>query len=132
MTDAFLHPFRPRPATGAADREPARRRDFCVAGPLEGRRGGALPTPLRIHDLSVRGCLIECYYDIPVGRRISLQIELPAEGWITVDAEALYLRNNIGVAVRFVGLSGANQSRIERSIERLTLEQARSQWLSGR
>jgi hypothetical protein len=119
MSDAFASPFRPRPAAGAASREPARRRDLCVAGPLEGRYGGALPTPLRIHDLSVRGCLIECYYDIPSGQRIALQIELPAEGWITVDAEALFLRNNVGVAVRFVGLNGANRARIERTLERL-------------
>ena len=126
MTDAFVPPLRPLPDFGPSDRQITRRVEVRVAGPFEGRRMGALPTPLRIHDLSVGGCLIECYYDVAVGRRFTLQIELPSEGWITLDAETLYLRDNFGFAVRFIELSDPNRGRIERTIERLLIERARS------
>ena len=134
MTDAFVPPHRPRREYGASDRQVSRRSELRVAGPFEGRRIGALPTPLRIHDLSAGGCLIECYYDVAIGKRISLQIELPAEGWITLEAETLYLRDNFGFAVRFIGLSGSNRARIERTIERVLVERARSDggWTLGK
>ena len=118
MTDAFVPPHRPRPEFGGSDRQASRRCELRVAGPFEARRVGPLPTPLRIHDLSAGGCLVECYYDVASGRRITLQIDLPGEGWITVEAETLYLRDNFGFAVRFVELSDANRGRIERTIER--------------
>jgi hypothetical protein len=54
-----------------------------------------------------------------------VQLELPGEGWITVDAETLHLRENFGFAVRFVELSDANRARIARTIERLLVERAR-------
>src|SRR5262245_1972130 len=89
MTDAFVPPIRPHPEFGASDRQISRRAERRVAGPFEGRRHGPLPTPLRIHDLSIGGCLIECYYDVAIGRRLTLQIELPSEGWITLEAETV-------------------------------------------
>jgi hypothetical protein len=125
MTDAFVPPGRPWLQYGASDRQATRRSDLRVMGPFEGRRVGPLPTPLRIHDLSAGGCLVECYYDVAVGRRVSLQIELPGEGWITIDAETVYLRDSFGFAVRFVDMSPANRGRIERTIERLVVERTR-------
>ncbi|HEY9463469.1 MAG TPA: PilZ domain-containing protein, partial [Vicinamibacterales bacterium] len=108
MTDAFMPPRRPRPQLGGSDRQASRRSTFRVAGPFEARRVGPLPTPLRVHDLSTGGCLVECYYDVASGRRITLQIDLPGEGWITVEAETLYPRENFGFAVRFLELSDGN------------------------
>ena len=125
MTDAFVPPHRPRAEFGNSDRQITRRSEPRVAGPFDARRVGPLPTPLRIHDLSPSGCLVECYYDVAIGRRIALQIDLPGEGWISVDVETLYLRDNFGFAVRFVELSDANRARIERTIERLLVERAR-------
>jgi hypothetical protein len=125
MTDAFVPPHRPRAEFGASDRQASRRCELRVAGPFDARRVGPLPTPLRIHNLSAGGCLVECCYDVAVGRRIALQIDLPGEGWITVDAETLYLRDNVGFVVRFVELSDANRGRIERTIERLVVERSR-------
>ena len=122
MTDAFAPR---RPEFGGSDRQ-ASRRELRVAGPFEARRVGPLPTPLRIHDLSTGGCLVECYYDVASGRRITLQIDLPGEGWITVEAETLHLRDNFGFAVRFAELSDANRGRIERTIERLLVNRSRS------
>jgi hypothetical protein len=134
MTDAFVPPRRPRSEFGGSDRQASRRGDRRVSGPFEARRVGPLPTPLRVHDLSTGGCLVECYYDLASGRRITLQIDLPGEGWITVEAETLYLRENFGFAVRFSELSDANRGRIERTIERLLVERsssARGAWTFG-
>src|SRR5262245_33936169 len=119
MTDASVPPRRPRPEFGGSDRQPSRRSSLRVAGPFEARRVGPLPTPLRVHDMSSDGCLVECYYDVVSGRRITLQIDLPGEGWITVEAETVYLRENFGFAVRFIELSDGNRGRIDRTIERL-------------
>ena len=124
MTDAFSPKRRPW-QFGGSDRQVTRRNELRVAGPFTGRRVGPLPTPVHIHDLSLSGCLVECYYDVAVGRRITVQIELPGEGWITVDAETLHLRENFGFAVRFVELSDANRGRIARTIERLLVERSR-------
>jgi hypothetical protein len=126
MTDAFVPPRRPRPEFDESDRQASRRSSLRVAGPFEARRVGPLPTPLRVHDLSAGGCLVECYYDLASGRRITLQIDLPGEGWITVEAETLYLRENFGFAVRFMALSDGNRGRIERTVERLLVERSRS------
>jgi len=125
MTDAFVPPIRPSPDYGGSDRQVSRRAEVRVAGPFPGRRVGPLPTPLRVHDLSLGGCLVECYYDVAIGRRITIQIELPNEGWITVDAETIYMRDNFGFAVRFVAMNEANRARIERTIERLLVERSR-------
>lgn len=121
-----LVPPRPCPEFGGSDRQASRRCELRVAGPFEARRVGPLPTPLRIHDLSAGGCLVECYYDVASGRRITLQIDLPGEGWITVEAETLHPRDNVGFAVRFAELSDANRRRIERTIERLLVDRSRS------
>jgi hypothetical protein len=126
MTDAFVPPPRARFEFGGSDRQPSRRSSLRIAGPFEARRVGPLPTPLRVHDLSVGGCLVECYYDLASGRRITLQIDLPGEGWITVEAETVYVREDFGFAVRFIELSDANRGRIDRTIERLVVERSRS------
>lgn len=88
-------------------------------GPFEGRRLGALTVPLRIHDLSVGGCLIEAHYDQPVGRRIRLEIELPWEGWLKFEGETLYTRPDFGFAVKFVNQDEETRARLERVIARL-------------
>jgi hypothetical protein len=133
-TDALVPPRRPRPEFGNSDRQASRRAELRVAGPFDGRRVGPLPTPLRVHDLSAGGCLIECYYDVAIGRRITLQIDLPGEGWVTLEAETLYLRDNVGFAVRFVDLTDSNRRRIERTSERLLVERAngrKGEWAFG-
>ena len=96
----------------------SRRRHARVPGPFEGRRGGLLPVSIRIHDLSVGGCLIESFHEQAVGRRMKIEIELPQEGWVTLQAEALYLRPDYGFAVRFVDVSDETRAKLERVIER--------------
>jgi hypothetical protein len=80
------------------------RRDLRVAGPFDGQWVGALTVPLRIHDLSVGGCLIQAYHEQAPGRRFTLEIDLPDEGWIEIEAESIYVREGFGFAARFVNV----------------------------
>jgi hypothetical protein len=102
------------------------RRAPRVAGPFDGRRRGALELPLRIYDLSLGGCLIESYHEVGVGRRFQLEIELPEEGWIPLEAETLYLRDNFGFAVKFVGMDEDARVKLARAVLRLLREQKRA------
>jgi PilZ domain-containing protein len=97
----------------------SRRADTRVPGPFDGRWVGALTLPLRIHDLSEGGCLIQAYHDQPPGHRFTLEIELPYEGWVTVEAETLYIRAGYGFAVRFVDVPSETRDQLERVIQRL-------------
>ena len=90
-----------------------------VSGPFEGRRLSALPVAIRIHDLSVGGCLIESFHEQPSGRRMTLEIELPFAGSLTVEAESLYTREGYGFAVKFVELSEDARFTLEEVVRRL-------------
>src|SRR5262249_31071058 len=79
-----------KPSTDVDDKRFHKR----VLGPLVGGRGALLPVPIRIHDLSAGGALIECFHEEAVGRRITIEIELPFEGWVTLNAEIVSLRPN--------------------------------------
>ena len=100
------------------------RRDLRVAGPFDGRWVGALTVPLRIHDLSMGGCLIQAYHEQAPGRRFTLEIELPDEGWIEIEAESLYVREGYGFAVRFVSMTDDTRAALDRVIQQLD-QQAR-------
>lgn len=95
------------------------RRDLRVAGPFDGRWVGALTVPLRIHDLSLGGCLIQAYHEQAPGRRFTLEIELPEAGWIQMEAESLYVREGYGFAARFVDMTDQTRATLERTILRL-------------
>jgi hypothetical protein len=75
---------------------------------------------VRIHDLSVGGCLIEAPFNLEIGRRITLRLDLPGEGLVAVQAEIVRLRANYGFAVKFVDLDDDSRGRLERALERLT------------
>ncbi len=95
------------------------RRDLRVAGPFDGRWVGALTVPLRIHDLSLGGCLIQAYHEQAPGRRFTLEIELPDAGWIEIEAESIYVREGYGFAARFVEMTDETRASLERVIRRL-------------
>src|SRR6185369_11226336 len=100
------------------------RRAPRVAGPFDGRWVDLLTVPLRIHDLSVGGCLIQAYHEQAPGRRFTLEIELPDEGWIEIEAESLYVREGYGFAVRFVSMTDDTRAALDRVIQQLD-QQAR-------
>ena len=119
MTDALDPPFDPWPRTHPADRAWTRRPTMRVTGPFEGQRMGAIDVPIRIHDLTSKGCLIESHHEVAIGKRIALQIDLPGEGWISLEAESVHIREQFGYAVMFVDVGYANRCRIDRAIARL-------------
>jgi len=97
-----------------------------VLGPFVGRRGALLPVPIRIHDLSAGGALVECFHEEPVGRRITIDVELPIEGWVTLKAEIVSVRPDYGYAVRWVDVSPDVQWKVELTIERIWNERGDS------
>jgi hypothetical protein len=97
----------------------ALRIDPRVAGPFEGRRVDLLPTPIRIHDLSRSGCLIQWYHEQTPGRRFTLEVELPEVGWLRLEAEPIYNRSDYGFAVKFVDVPDDTVARLDRAIDLL-------------
>lgn len=95
------------------------RLDPRVTGPFEGRRVDFLTTPMRIHDLSRSGCLIQWYHEQTTGRRFTLEVELPDVGWLRMEAEPVYNRTDYGFAVKFVDVSPETLEKLDRVIERL-------------
>ena len=81
-----------------------RRRHVRVRQRLDGRRVGAIAMRFVIHDISETGCFVESSYEEESGRRLTLEVHLPDEGWITVRAEVVCNRPG-GFAVRFIEMS---------------------------
>lgn len=101
----------------------SRRRHDRVAGPFDGLRLGLLETPIRIYDLSLGGCLVHSMHEQREGSRVEMKIDLPEEGWITVNAESLYRRPGFGFAVRFIDVDAVTQARLMRTVNRLKKQQ---------
>jgi hypothetical protein len=57
---------------------------------------------VRISDLSVSGCFIECLVMMGVGERVALRIELPSFGPIDVEGEVVYASPPAGCGVKFI------------------------------
>jgi hypothetical protein len=95
------------------------RLDPRVGGPFEGRRVDLLSTPIRIHDLSRSGCLIEWYHEQTPGLRFTLEIELPDVGWLRLEAESVYNRADYGFAVKFVDVPPDVRAKLDTVIDTL-------------
>lgn len=90
-----------------------------IAGPFDGRRIGALDTPVSIYDLSEGGCFINSTHEQKPGVQFTLEIDLPFVGCVTVKAESLYDKPEFGFAARFVDVTMANSLRLKQGIEEL-------------
>jgi hypothetical protein len=102
----------------------SRRRHGRVAGPFDGCRVGLLDTPVRIYDLSVSGCFVNSMHEQQRGSTLVLKIDLPHEGWITVNATTVYHRPGFGFAVRFFDVDVETGARLIRSLDALTRREA--------
>jgi hypothetical protein len=100
----------------------SRRNTRRVPGPFVGRRLGALSVDVHIHDLSAGGCLIQSFHDVPVGRRMKLEIDLPYEGTVQLSAESVNTRPDYGFAVKFVDVPDDVREKLDRVIERVLAE----------
>jgi hypothetical protein len=96
-----------------------RREHARFGGPFDGRRVGAIETPVRIYDLSRGGCFITSMHEQQPGIQMTLKIDLPGEGWITARAETLPRQNDFGFAVRFTHMDPDDQVKLEAALKRL-------------
>ena len=92
----------------------SRRRYDRATGPFD----GVLDGPVLVYDLNVGGCFVNSSQQSPEGTTSILKISLPREGWITVNAEALYHLQH-GFAVRFLDLDSEAEARIARTVDAL-------------
>jgi PilZ domain len=90
-----------------------------VHGPFDGDHLDAPRTPVLIYDLNLGGGFVRFGDEQPTGATLTLKIDLPREGPITVNAETVY-RDASGVAVRFVDLDRDTTARLTRTIDALT------------
>jgi hypothetical protein len=93
-----------------------RRASPRAAGPFDGRRIGALETPIKIFDLSVGGCFINSMHEQQPGVTMVLKIDLPDQPSITVTAQSLYSRAEFGFAVLFVNLNSSTHAKLEQAV----------------
>ena len=91
--------------------ERTRRRYERATGPFDGLLEGRV----LIYDLNVGGCYVNSPLEPAEGTTLILKIQLPEEGWIDVNAEALY-RLQHGFAVQFLDLDDDTASRIARTV----------------
>jgi hypothetical protein len=113
------------PSPSADDLVPSeadsRRKHKRIHGPFDGIRVGALETPVQLYDLGRGGCFINSIHQQRPGIKLVLKLDLPQEGWITVRAETLDQRGELGFAVRFVDVSEDAAARLDRAL--LAMEQ---------
>ena len=95
------------------------RRHARVRGPFDGYRVGKPITPVLIYDLNLGGGFVSFGEQPPVEATLTLNIDLPRGGLITVNAETVY-RDESGVAVRFVDLDRDTAARLVSTVEALT------------
>jgi hypothetical protein len=95
-----------------------RRRHTRIAGPYDGRRIGALDTPVHIYDVSEGGCFISSMQEPSPGQHLTLEIDMPT-GRFTVRAETLYSRPGFGFAVRFVDMPPESRDQLALALTQL-------------
>lgn len=99
---------------------PSTRRYVRVRGPFDADHLDVPCTPVLIYDLNLGGGFVNFGDDSgPEGATLRLKIDLPREGPIIVNAEAVY-RDASGVAVRFVDLDRDSTSRLARTLDAMT------------
>jgi hypothetical protein len=99
---------------------PSTRRYVRVRGPFDAEYLDTPQTSMLVYDLNLGGGFVNFGGDQgPAGATLRLKIDLPREGWIIVNAEAVY-RDASGVAVRFVDLDRDSASRLARTIGAMT------------
>jgi hypothetical protein len=95
------------------------RRYARVRGPFDGDHLDDPRTPVLVYDLNLGGGFVRFGDEQPTGATLTLKIDLPREGPVTVNAEAVY-RDKTGVAVRFVNVDRDTAARLARTIEAFT------------
>ena len=95
------------------------RRYVRVHGPFDADHLDTPRTPVLVYDLNLGGGFVNFGGLQATNATLRLKIDLPREGPITVNAEAVYQDTN-GIAVRFVDLDRDSVARLTRTIESMT------------
>ena len=95
------------------------RRYVRVRGPFDGYHLGSARTPVLIYDLNLGGGFVSFGQQQPHEATLTLKIDLPRGGLITVNAETVY-RDTAGVAVRFVDVDRDTAARLVSTVEALS------------
>jgi len=99
---------------------PKTRRYVRVHGPFDADHLDSPRTAVLVYDLNLGGGFVNFGDEHgPAGATLRLRIDLPREGPIMVNAEAVY-RAKTGVAVRFVDMDRDSASRLARTIDSMT------------
>jgi hypothetical protein len=93
-----------------------RRRHTRVDGPFEGRRCGLIDTPIQVRDISEGGCFVHSTLETEIGRRLTLELDVPGEDPIAVKGEVVNSRSDYGFGVRFVDVEEDTRTRLVRLI----------------
>jgi hypothetical protein len=103
----------------------SQRKHVRVRGPFDAYHLGDPQTPVLVYDLNVGGGFVNFADAQPETATLTLKIDLPDEGPISVNAETVY-RHQFGVAVRFVDVDSHTTERLQRTVNALKHRQAES------
>ena len=98
---------------------PSQRRYVRVRGPFDADYLDHDTRPALIYDLNLGGGFVNFSDPQPVTATLKLRIDLPREGPVTVNAEAVYCAPT-GIAVRFVEMDLDTAARLARTIDAFT------------
>jgi hypothetical protein len=59
----------------------------------------------RVGDIGVGGCYVDSIAHVLVGEHVSLEVQLPTGGWLTLSGEVVNHQPNAGFGVRFTDLT---------------------------
>ena len=71
---------------------------------------------VRIRDISLGGCLVEAPLPVQVGQHVTLQLDLPGDGSLSLEGETVRVHDRLKLAVEFRNLSGTTRRRLQEVI----------------
>ena len=102
------------------------RRYVRATGPFDGYQLRTPPEPVLIYELNLGGAFVSFMGEPPNEPALVLQIALPREHSITVQAETVY-RHQFGMAVRFVDIDADSSARLARTVDAFNRENGQVQ-----
>lgn len=67
----------------------------------------------RTGDLTTDGCFIDTIGHVTVSETINFKLRLPAEDWIELQGEVVFVYPNVGFGIRFTNVSDTDRKRLE-------------------
>lgn len=104
-----------------------RRTDDRIRGPFDALEITSFERPVLIYDLSESHCFVASVIE-PTPGHLTLKVNLPDEGWISIETETVSSMPGHGYTVRFIEICDDARVRLERSLRQLRLQTA---WLTA-